>query len=53
MKIGGKLLSAVLALVMIFGCLAGCKSGAPAPAKTAYTYHGATTALGTNWNPHT
>ena len=53
MKIGGKLLSAVLALVMMFGCLAGCKSGAPAPAKTAYTYHGATTALGTNWNPHT
>ncbi len=44
-----KLIALALAMVMCLGVLAscGCNSG------NGYTYNSATTALGTNWNPHT
>lgn len=39
----------LLAALMCAGALSGCGSDESA----GYTYHAATTALGTNWNPHT
>ncbi len=48
-----KLLALVLALVMALSCFAGCKKNKTDDAKTEYTYKGYSTALGTNWNPHT
>ena len=57
MKKMTKLLALVLALVLVVACFAGCKKPAGptdgADAKIEYTYHGSTTALGDNWNPHT
>ena len=57
MKKMTKLLALVLALVLVVACFAGCKKPADATdgadAKIEYTYHGSTTALGDNWNPHT
>ena len=49
-----KHISLVLALMMCVSVFAGCKSD---PRKNVvggnYTYNSYTTALGTNWNPHT
>ena len=45
-----KLLALVLAVVMVLSVMAGCKKTEP---DTGYTYRSYSTALGTNWNPHT
>ena len=45
-----KLIAMLLALTMCLGMFAACGSGG---ADDSYTYNGATTALGNNWNPHT
>jgi len=47
-----KCLALVLVLCMAIGVLAGC-SGVGKEGKGEYTYNSYTTALGTNWNPHT
>ena len=47
-----KCLALVLVLCMSLGVLAGC-NGAGSEGKGEYTYNSYTTALGTNWNPHT
>ncbi|MBQ8512794.1 MAG: hypothetical protein IJ497_09280, partial [Clostridia bacterium] len=45
-----KLIAMLLALTMCLGMFAACGSK---NADVSYTYNGATTALGNNWNPHT
>ncbi len=45
-----KLIAMLLTLTMCLGMFAACGSGG---ADDSYTYNGATTALGNNWNPHT
>ena len=63
MKKFTRILAMVLTLVMILGCLAGCKDKTDTTDPTQnngqasnlpeYTYRGYTAQLGTNWNPHT
>ena len=48
-----KIVSLVLILVMCVGVFAGCKSKKPTAAEYKYTYNTYSSALGTNWNPHT
>ena len=58
-----KLLALLLALVMVMGCFAGCqkpadptdptKNNTQTETKADYTFRSYSTALGTNWNPHT
>ena len=48
-----KLLALVLALVMVLSCFAACKKKDKADDKAEYTFKSYSTALGTNWNPHT
>ncbi len=58
-----RILAMLLVLVMVLGCLAGCKKPADQtdgtqggvvekPKETDYTYRTYTEQLGTNWNPH-
>ena len=58
MKKFTKILTLLLALVMVLSCVAGCKKSPsadePKPGEKAeYTNRGYTVQLGTNWNPHT
>ena len=63
MKKFTRILAMILTLVMVLGCLSGCKdkadktdptqNGAQASNLPEYTYRGYTAQLGTNWNPHT
>ena len=58
MKKFTKILTLLLALVMVVSCVAGCKKNPSADnpqttEKAEYTNRGYTTQLGTNWNPHT
>lgn len=53
-----KIISLLLVLVMLVACFASCglfkkKDDKKETPKTEYTYKGYSTALGTNWNPHT
>ena len=51
-----KILALLLVVVMCFGMLSSCflfKKPTPEVDPMEYTYKGYTTALGTNWNPHT
>ena len=47
-----KILSCILAMAILVSLLAGCKLGGSANAD-GYTYNSYTSALATNWNPHT
>ena len=47
-----KILALALAVVMVLSVMAGCKP-ADDEVKYTYTYNTYTSALGTNWNPHT
>ena len=47
-----RMLSLALAAAMLTGLLAGCKLGGNNNAD-GYTYNSYTSALATNWNPHT
>ena len=58
MKKFTKILTLLLALVMVLSCAAGCKKNPSTDEskpgeKAEYTNRGYTTQLGTNWNPHT
>ena len=63
MKKFTRILAMVLTLVMVLGCLSGCKdkpdttdgtqNNGQASNLPEYTYRGYTAQLGTNWNPHT